>query len=91
MSDLFMNGADGWASHPYQRPTTPYSSKEMCHSTKRTHFVSYHLSMDHFYLEELVAFAVGFANGFVREKRSHFWSGGTPGKVLTLWLWNLLD
>ena len=54
---------------------TGYGEKEMCHITKLTHFVFYQLSMERFYLQELVSFADAFANGFVLEKRSHLGGG----------------
>jgi hypothetical protein len=42
-------------------------AKEMCHSAERTHFDFYHLSIYETYLQELMSFAVRFANGFVLE------------------------
>ena len=46
-------------------------AKEMCHSTKRTHFISAYFSVYQFYLKALTRFAAAFANGFVLEKRTH--------------------
>ena len=48
-------------------------SKEMCYSAKRTHFVFADFSLYHFVLQKLMPFAAAFANGFVLEKRTHFW------------------
>src|ERR1017187_6557526 len=45
---------------------------EMCHSTKRTHFIFAYYSMYHIQLQTIISFAEAFANGFVSEKRTHF-------------------
>src|ERR1017187_55624 len=47
--------------------------KETCHSTKRTHFVFAYFLVYHISLQEFTSFAGAFANGFVLEKRTHFW------------------
>jgi hypothetical protein len=53
------------------------SSKEMCHSTKRTHFNFAKFSLYRFYIQKLMPFAGVFANGFVLGKRTQF--GGSIG------------
>jgi hypothetical protein len=54
------------------RATKEVRAKEMCHSTKRTHFIFALFLMHHFYLQKLTKFAAAFANGFVSGKRTHF-------------------
>ena len=72
-------------------PTTGYGAKEMCQITKRTHFVFYQLSMERFYLQELVSFADAFANGFVLEKRSHFLGDAGIGKGANAMAWGIFE
>ena len=51
-------------------PPTSESTKETCHSAKRTHFIRAPLSMYRSYSQKFMRFAVGFANGFVSGKRT---------------------
>jgi hypothetical protein len=46
-------------------------AKEICHSTKRTHFIFAQLAMYPVYLQKLIPFAEAISNGFVSRKRTH--------------------
>ncbi len=45
---------------------------QMCHTTKRTHFIFWDFRVHYIYLYGLMKVAVAFANGFVLEKRTQF-------------------
>ena len=55
---------------------------QTCHSAKRTHFIFVVFAMYQLCWQRLMLFAVGFANGFVLEKRTHF--GGVFSVLNTL-------
>ena len=67
-------------------PTTGWGAKEMCHSTKRTHFGFHQFTMEEIYLQGVVRFAERFANGFVSENEAILSALARP-----LWCWGALN
>src|ERR1035437_5987748 len=63
---------------------------QMCHFTKRTHFIFEEFFFYRIHGQQLMTFAESFANGFVLEKRTHLegdFGVGLSGNLRTLTLW----
>ena len=60
------------ASLPRPSSKARQGAHQMCHFTKRTHFIFEEFFFYRIHGQQLMTFAESFANGFVLEKRTHF-------------------